>query len=709
SVVTATLTSSQTYTVTITDANGATGTSSQIVTVIAQPVGPTLNSKSPTNATICSGQVVSATFTSGSGGDGCSDDYQVIIDGGSPSAYTPGSNVGGSATSTIVIQGRRANCAGGSGCNGTSYVTLASWVVVPQPTSPTVNIITPNVSTVCAGTDVDATFHAGTGGTGCSDIYQYSTNNGSTWNPYTPGDPISTTGATVVLIQASRGNCASGSGCNGTGFATLVSWEVNSVTPGVVAASQTICSGDDPAPFTQTTASTGTGTLTYRWESSLVSCSSGFSAIGGATSSTYDPPSGLTQTRYYRRITISTLNGFACEAATNCIVITVNPLPVCSITGSGIVCPSSNGNVFTAPSGLSYSWSISGTGSISGSSTSQSVAVDAGVNCNSDFTLFLTVTDGNSCSSTCSKVVTVIDNTVPVVTGSLSMTTLQGCSEGDAPGAVTTLGSLEALPGNLVVTDNCTAHSGLVVSSSQSTTGTCPIVMTRIYKVTDACSNTSVNIVHTIRIEDVTPPVISSLPAPTTIGCPAIPSFAVATATDACGSAFTLTSVDVTSNGACAGSYSVTRTWTATDACGNSSTTSQTINVQDVTAPVIASLPAPSTINCPSIPSFAVATASDACGSAYTLTSEDVSNSGACAGSYSVTRTWTATDGCGNSSTASQTINVQDVTAPVIATLPSTSTINCPATPSFAVATAIDACGSAFTLTSDDVTTNGAC
>ena len=160
---------------------------------------------------------------------------------------------------------------------------------------------------------------------------------------------------------------------------------------------------------------------------------------------------------------------------------------------------------------------------------------------------------------------------------------------------------------------------------------------------------------------------IAALPAPSTINCPATPVFAVATAIDACGSAFTLTSADVTTPGACAGSYSVTRTWTATDACGNSSTASQTINVQDITAPVIAALPAPSTINCPATPVFAVATAVDACGSAFTLTSADVTTPGACAGSYSVTRTWTATDACGNSSTASQTINVQDITAPVIA------------------------------------------
>src|SRR4029077_7718070 len=136
--------------------------------------------------------------------------------------------------------------------------------------------------------------------------------------------------------------------------------------------------------------------------------------------------------------------------------------------------------------------------------------------------------------------------------------------------------------------------------------------------------------------------------------------------TDACGSAFTLTFADVTTAGACAGSYSVTRTWTATDACNNISTASQTINVQDLTAPVIAALPGPTTIDCPATPVFALATATDACGSAFTLTFADVTMDGACARCCSVTRTWTAIDACGNSSTASQAINVQDLTAPVI-------------------------------------------
>ncbi|HEX5635670.1 MAG TPA: hypothetical protein VFY78_01165, partial [Gammaproteobacteria bacterium] len=237
---------------------------------------------------------------------------------------------------------------------------------------------------------------------------------------------------------------------------------------------------------------------------------------------------------------------------------------------------------------------------------------------------------------------------------------------------------------------------------------TCPETITRVYSIADNDGNTS-TCTQFVVIHDIIAPVIAALPAETTIDCPALPVFAIATATDNCIAALSLTSNDVTTPGSCAGSYSVTRSWTATDACGNSSTASQTINVQDITAPVIAALPAPTTIDCPATPVFEAATAIDACGSVFTLTSNDVTTPGSCAGSYSVTRTWTATDACGNSSSASQTINVQDITAPVIAALPAPTTIDCPATPVFEAATANDACGSVFTLTSNDVTTPGSC
>jgi hypothetical protein len=144
-----------------------------------------------------------------------------------------------------------------------------------------------------------------------------------------------------------------------------------------------------------------------------------------------------------------------------------------------------------------------------------------------------------------------------------------------------------------------------------------------------------------------------------------VPVFPAPTVSDTCDPAPKVTFADVTTPGACAGAYSVTRTWTATDCSGNAASCSQTVQVIDTTPPTISALPAPSTIECPATPSFATPTATDACGPA-TLTFVD-SSSGTCP--VVDVRTWTATDACGNTSKASQTINVADTTPPKILTL----------------------------------------
>src|SRR5512139_4251015 len=169
-----------------------------------------------------------------------------------------------------------------------------------------------------------------------------------------------------------------------------------------------------------------------------------------------------------------------------------------------------------------------------------------------------------------------------------------------------------------------------------------------------------------------------------------MPRLGMATATDACDESVTITFNDQTTQGDCANEYSVTRTWTATDNCGNSATCTRTIWVQDMTPPVTVRPVIPNdTIDCPATPSFGMATATDACDASVTITFNDQTTQGDCANEYSVTRTWTATDNCGNSATCSRTIWVQDTTAPVIVcpVIPN-DTINCPATPSFGMATA---------------------
>src|SRR5574338_351994 len=115
-----------------------------------------------------------------------------------------------------------------------------------------------------------------------------------------------------------------------------------------------------------------------------------------------------------------------------------------------------------------------------------------------------------------------------------------------------------------------------------------------------------------------------------------------------------------------------TVTWTATDEAGNTATATQTITVQDTTAP---------TITAPSDVIFE-ATSADAnsvsLGQPITADSvSDVAISSDAPESFKLgntTITWTATDSSGNTATATQTITVQDTTKPTI-TAPADITI----------------------------------
>src|SRR5207249_11052877 len=77
---------------------------------------------------------------------------------------------------------------------------------------------------------------------------------------------------------------------------------------------------------------------------------------------------------------------------------------------------------------------------------------------------------------------------------------------------------------------------------------------------------------------------------------------------------------------------------------------------------------------------------------------------------YVITRPWVATDGCSNSTAASQTITVQHVSAPLLTT-PASTTLDRTATPDPAntgTATATDNCSGA-TVTHSDATAAGSC
>src|SRR5258708_4255090 len=117
----------------------------------------------------------------------------------------------------------------------------------------------------------------------------------------------------------------------------------------------------------------------------------------------------------------------------------------------------------------------------------------------------------------------------------------------------------------------------------------------------------------------------------------------------------------------CGTTFDATRTWQATDACGNSAQCSQTVSVVDTTAPVITCTSTNKTVQLGTAWTFDPPTATDnSGGSVITVVSTVTNTASHCGTTFDATRTWQATDACGNSAQCSQTVSVVDTTAPVI-------------------------------------------
>ena len=228
--------------------------------------------------------------------------------------------------------------------------------------------------------------------------------------------------------------------------------------------------------------------------------------------------------------------------------------------------------------------------------------------------------------------------------------------------------------------------------SSETIAGDCVgnYTIERTFTATDDCGN-STSAIQTITVEDTTAPEFTSIPADYTSECSDDLILDDATASDNCGEV-TIEVSSETIAGDCAGNYTVVRTFTATDDCGNSTSATQTITVEDTTAPEFTSIPADYTSECSDDLILDDATASDNCGE-VTIEVSSETIAGDAAGNYTVVRTFTATDDCGNSTSATQTITVEDTTAPEFTSIPADYTSECSDDLILDDATASDNCG----------------
>jgi hypothetical protein len=319
-------------------------------------------------------------------------------------------------------------------------------------------------------------------------------------------------------------------------------------------------------------------------------------------------------------------------------------------------------------------------------------------------TVTYTVTDNCGNTSQCSFTVTVNDEEAPEINCPPTITV--SCID-LVPAAYADYSEFVAAGGSASDNNGINEDSFALVSQT-SDNNTCPETITRVYTISDNDGNSS-ECTQTIIVNDEINPVLT-VPADDTVECDAIPELGTPTATDNCDAAVDIVyDGEVRTDGACDDTYTLTRTWTATDNCSNTHTVSQTINVQDTTDPVL-TVPADDTVECDAIPEVGTPSATDNCDADVTIVYDgEVRTDGACDDTYTLTRTWTATDNCSNTHTVSQTINVQDTTNPVL-TVPADDTVECDAIPEVGTPSATDNCDAAVDIVYDgEVRTDGAC
>ena len=220
------------------------------------------------------------------------------------------------------------------------------------------------------------------------------------WNVLSGNATISgsSTGQSVTLNFGGSGTATlqlivtDGKGCKDSTQQTIT---INSLPSAAFTGVTSVCANSLGEVYTASV-----NGLTYAW--SVVSGNATINGANNNQSVTLDFGGAGSAT-----LQLIVTDGNGCKDTTQ-QTITINALPSAAFTGATSVCATTQGEVYTATSsGLTYTWSVlSGNASISGANNNQTVTLNfSGAG---SATLQLIVSDGNTCSDTVSKTITIM-------------------------------------------------------------------------------------------------------------------------------------------------------------------------------------------------------------------------------------------------------------------------------------------------------------
>jgi hypothetical protein len=358
----ATPTSTREYRVIVSDVKGCQVISStHTVTVVPDPINPTLNTKTPNQNDICVGTNVSSTFNPGTDGVSCGDVFQFSTNGGGNwSTYIPGSAIStnGLSQGTIVqIRGRRTNCATGIGCSSNTWSILSQWTIVTPP------ILSTSSSQISCSGGGNGSINLTVSGSVGPFTFDWSGPNGFTSNLE---DITNLSSGDYTVVVSTPSGCSSTTSVTVSEPASLVLTLVGG---------DALCNGTSSGNI-DLTVSGGTPTYTYLW----------------SNGSTTQDVTNLSAGSYSIQVT----DANNCVATSSIIISQPSqPLQLSTTSQDALCYGSSTGSIdMTVTGGTSpytYSWS--------NSSTSEDLSnVVAG-------TYSVIVTDDNGCSQSTSVII----------------------------------------------------------------------------------------------------------------------------------------------------------------------------------------------------------------------------------------------------------------------------------------------------------------
>jgi hypothetical protein len=493
----------------------------------ALSVYPLATTTAPAAASVCQGLATSFAITAG--GAARSIQWQRSTDGNPPwtnitAAGTPadGCTYSNYTSATLGI----ANAQGSM--NGFQYravltTTTGGCITTSAGAVLTVNSLAtatgPVNASVCQG--LATSFAITTGGPASSIQWQRSTNGSPPWTNITaagtPADGCTYSDFTTATLGIANAQNSMNSfqyravvtttagGCVTT--STVAVLTVNPLATATNPAAASVCYGQ----ATSFAITAGGAPRTIQWQRSTdgsppwTNITAAGTPADGCTYSNYTSATlGIANAQssmngFQYRVVLTTNTG-SCVTTSAGAVLTVNPLPVPTITGPASVCIGSTGNVYTTEPGMTnYIWVVSAGGTITAGGLSGNNTVTVTWTLGGARSVRVNYTNGNNCTAVAPTVFNVAVGTLP--------TTASLTGSGDECfGAASTLSSVitgGAPPYTLVIAGDVVSpvngyYSGDNINLGVLAIGTHIFTLT---SVTDACLTTIYpGVTHTINI-----------------------------------------------------------------------------------------------------------------------------------------------------------------------------------------------------------------